>query len=343
MNAGNPYRLEPITPEGALELYLDEMQQELSQATLYSRKSRIGHFLRWCEEKGIDNLNDLTGRHMHEYRIWRRDEGNLKKVSLKGQMDTMRAFTRWCESIDAVHVDLSTKVISPTLSVDEGTRDVMLTSEQAEGVLDYLAKYEYASLPHVVVSLLWHTMMRRGAARALDLSDYHRDEQYLSVVHRPETGTAIKNGKRGERLVALSDPMCALLDDWIADKRPDVQDEYGREPLLTTEYGRVSAQTIQTYVYAVTRPCVYTGECPHERDTETCEAAQRKQFASRCPSSISPHAIRRGSITHWLNRDVPMQVVSDRANVSQDILDKHYDRRSEHDKMEQRRRYLDNI
>jgi len=35
--------------------------------------------------------------------------------------------------------------------------------------------------------------------------------------------------------------------------------------------------------------------------------------------------------------------VSDRMDVSRDVLDKHYDRRSEEVKLEQRRGYLDHI
>ncbi|MFB6187897.1 MAG: site-specific integrase, partial [Halobacteriaceae archaeon] len=65
--------------------------------------------------------------------------------------------------------------------------------------------------------------------------------------------------------------------------------------------------------------------------------------ASQCPSSKSPHAVRRGAATHWLNEDLPERVVSDRANMSPEILRKHYDRRSPRDRMEQRRGYLDNI
>lgn len=52
---------------------------------------------------------------------------------------------------------------------------------------------------------------------------------------------------------------------------------------------------------------------------------------------MNPHAIRRGSITHYLTNDVPVEIVSDRMNVSRDVLDKHYDRRDEEVKLEQRR------
>jgi hypothetical protein len=40
---------------------------------------------------------------------------------------------------------------------------------------------------------------------------------------------------------------------------------------------------------------------------------------------------------------MPEKVVSDRADVSEDVLEEHYDSRSKMEKMEQRRGYLDNI
>lgn len=65
--------------------------------------------------------------------------------------------------------------------------------------------------------------------------------------------------------------------------------------------------------------------------------------ASKCPDSVAPHAIRRGAITHYLAEDTPAKVVSDRMNVSQDVIDEHYDHRSEREKMEQRREFLNRL
>jgi integrase len=209
-------------------------------------------------------------------------------------------------------------------------------------VLAHLAKYDYASLKHVSLTLLWKTMMRIGAAHALDLEDYHREEQYLEIVHRPDNGTAIKNKNRGERFVALSEETCALLNDWIETKRPNVTDDFDRNPLLTTNQGRMAKSTLRDYCYQETRPCSISGNCPDDRDLNDCKATHR-DFAAECPFNVSPHAIRRGSITNALNNDVPSQVVGDRANVSQSVLEKHYDRRTQKEKMEQRRGFLDNI
>jgi hypothetical protein len=73
-----------------------------------------------------------------------------------------------------------------------------------------------------------------------------------------------------------------------------------------------------------------------------CEATFSSRY-SKCPFNASPHDIRRGSITHYLTEDVPEKVVSDRMNVSKDVLDKHYDKRSEEVKVEQRREYLEGL
>src|SRR6056297_1143558 len=111
--------LEPLRPDEAVELYLEDRKSELAKATQYAHSSRIGHFIRWCDEQGIDNLNELTGRTLHRYRLWRRADGNLAPPSEKSQMDTLRVFIRWCGTIDAVPTDLWSKVVSPSLADGE--------------------------------------------------------------------------------------------------------------------------------------------------------------------------------------------------------------------------------
>jgi hypothetical protein len=99
---------------------------------------------------------------------------------------------------------------------------------------------------------------------------------------------------------------------------------------------------LRKYCYEFTRLCVYEKEYPHDRDPESCEATETENAYS-CPSIVSPHAFRRGSITHHLNSDVPKTGVSDRANVSQEVLDQHYDQRSKRYKVQRRRKYPENI
>jgi len=62
---------------------------------------------------------------------------------------------------------------------------------------------------------------------------------------------------------------------------------------------------------------------------------------SKCPSSVTPYPIRRGYITYLLASGVPVEVVSERCNVSPSIIDEHYDVRSAEDTMRQRQQVLE--
>lgn len=340
--------LEPLSPEAALELHLNRMGENHTESTVRSHKSRLQFFINWCAMENIENLNNLSGRDILRYRTWRRRQNGkrdepISEATLKTALDTLRVYLRTGVKADGVHHQLPEQIDPPSLSESEASRDVMLSHERAQRIITHLRKYEYASLLHATVELIWHTGMRRGSARSLDLSHYHSDERYLSLTHRPDTDTPLKNGTDGERPVALSDDMCTVLDDYLDNTRPDVKDDYGREPLLATSHGRPHAMTIQKYAYAATRPCHIGTDCPHDKDPNECDAAVRKQDASKCPSSVSTHALRRGALTHWLSQDWQVEHVSDRADVSPSVLEKHYDSRSELEKMEQRRKNLDSI
>jgi len=64
--------LEPTEPERVLELYIADRENNVSQAMIYSHRSRLGHFIRWCnEEANITNLDELSDRQLHKFRIRR--------------------------------------------------------------------------------------------------------------------------------------------------------------------------------------------------------------------------------------------------------------------------------
>jgi len=94
--------LEPIDPETALDMHFADRGSDITDATHYSDKSRLGPFVRWRAEQGIENLNDQTGRQLDEYRRWRRNEGDISPVTEKTPTDTLRGFIRWPGSIDGV-------------------------------------------------------------------------------------------------------------------------------------------------------------------------------------------------------------------------------------------------
>jgi integrase len=202
-------------------------------------------------------------------------------------------------------------------------------------VLHAMYDAEIAYTDHMVGRLIEHL-------RSLDLGDWDSEGLLLHVRHQPESETPLKNGTEAERAIAVGEHYAEVIDDYVRINRDDVRDEYGREPLVTTQQGRISNGTIRETVYRVTRPCIVGRECPHGRDESECEALESYQ-SSKCPSSRSPHTIRRGAITRMLRKGVPEEVVSDRSNATPDVLEQHYDQRSERERAERRREFLDDV
>lgn len=330
--------LDPLEPAVGKEMYLDSRRRELAEATLQSHDYRLRQFVQWCEEDGIDNLNDFTGRDIHRFRVKRREEDGLATASMKGQLATLRMFLRFCASVDAVASGLDEKIILPKTTTEDA-RDEMVSSDRAREILEHLHQFRYATLEHALLAVIWNTGLRVGAATGLDIEDYNAEEQYLATVHRPKEGTSLKNRERGERLVGLSKSVCKILNDWLSVNHPGVEDEYGRDPLFATKLSRLSKNRARTIAYQYTRPCVYADECPHDRDIDTCEARPTSE-SHLCPSALSPHPFRRGAITYHLQEDTPEKVVSDRMDVGLDVLERHYDQRSAKEKLRQRRKYL---
>lgn len=329
--------LQPLTPAKAVAMYLDHRQADLSAKSLQNYRYRLARFVDWADASDLDNINNLTGRQLHEFRIWRADQ--VKRVTLVNELRTLQKFLEFCASVDAVEDGLRERVLIPDLKPGDETADDILEADRAQAILRHLERYHYASREHVILALLWHLGIRLGTLRAIDRGDVDLEAGLVAIRHRPETDTPLKNGQSAERYVNVSEHYCEVIADYIDHDRDDVVDDHGREPLITSRQGRLTAVPIRQLVYRITQPC-YIGECPHDRDPATCEWIERYR-RNECPSSRSPHAIRRGSITHHLRSGSPQQVVQERSNVSQEVLERHYDSRTEREKAVARREWLE--
>lgn len=325
----------------ATEEYIEAQKHNSAESTVQNYTYRLKQFLEFCERAGLEETEELDGRKIEKYKRDRVERDDVNPVTLQQQMRTFRHFIKWCEANELVDDGLADRMIIPGTTPEQRVRNDALDTERAENIIEYLVKFEWATKPHLVFHILWETGMRLGCLRALDVDDWCPGEPgYLVARHRPRTGTPLKLKEEGERHITVTDERLAdALDDYIAQRRPDVTDDYGREPLLATEYGRPSKGTLRETIYKVVQPCRYSGECPHGEEIEVCSMRKHGQ-RSKCPSSVYPHAIRSGAITEHLNQDVPKEIVSERTNVSQRVLDRHYDERSEEEKRERRLNHL---
>ncbi|MDB9263948.1 tyrosine-type recombinase/integrase [Halorubrum ezzemoulense] len=333
---------EDIDPETATEDWLMNEQNEVTDQTLANYSTVAKKWCQFCEEKGIDSMADVSGRTLMRFKQWRADQ---VKTSTVGQnLSCLRRFINHCENIEAVKLGLLDKV--PDVRARDNSRDEKVDAETAESILSYLHRFDYASRRHAIFELIWHTAFRTVTIRSIDIDDCYLniDAPYIELNNRPDEGTRLKNGLKSEREVSLTKSVADVLQDYINQNRFDVVDKNGRNPLFTTRQGRATKNTIRRDIRTASRPCEYGGGCPFDEDPASCNARSNRHKAGDCPGSTTGHPLRRGSITHThLDNDIPKRVVSDRCDVSVEVLTKHYDRQTEERKRQIRREYLEGV
>jgi len=201
--------LEPTTPAEAVEWYLSEREPDLTEKSLQNHEYRLGRFVEFCDEQEIENLNVLTGRDLHRFRVWRSQD--IKPVTLRGEMQTLRVFLEFCAAIEAVEQGMRERVQLPEIELEDEAREVHLDSDRAQTILDHLEQFAYASRDYVIMAILWHTGIRLGSLRAFDLRDFDPDEGCLDLRHRPDSGTGLKNKKAAERSIAVGPHYCDMI------------------------------------------------------------------------------------------------------------------------------------
>lgn len=329
--------LKQIKPDDAYDMYIDDKEKTAAPSTVKSHEDRLRYFVDWVEEDtDYTYLRDLDGLDLRRWKIWRFDDDH-SDAYIKGVQDTVRVFLRFCRDIEAVKETLPAKCPSPVGSKQRGNE---IDADFANDVLEHLDRYQYATRDHVGWLLMWYGILRLGSVHSIDVDDVDLEDGYVELEHRPQTGTRLKNQYEADRVISIRSKTTEIIGDYIANNRIDAVGEEGREPLLTTEHGRPHRNTIRKAVYSWSRPCKVGRGCPHDRDPDECEAAQRRIDSYKCPSSESTHAIRRGSISWHLRQETPKTVISDRADVSPDILDEHYSTLTKREKADAREGYL---
>ena len=340
-------KLQPLPVHEGIKSYLKSKERDISGKTRQEYRTKLEFFAEYCDSIGLENLNNVNGRVINQFKNWRAagSSDNSKMLSNKTMQDNLyllRDFIRHLEKIEAVYRGTAQKVEIPNLKPGEGVRNVELGSDRLEDILDYLATYSYASLEHVVIALCAQSGRRIGGIHSLDLDDVHidRDNPYIEFIHRGDSETRLKNGIEGEEQVNIDSDLAELLSSYIENTRIE-QCVNGRNPLLTTRFGRIGKSTIRSYFYRWTRPCKIGKECPDNREESSCEAACDKDNASKCPASEAPHAARHGYLTEMLRQGVPPEVISDRCDITEEVLREVYDERSTKEKRKSRRSLLE--
>lgn len=300
----------------------------------------------WCDDQDIDQVGDLTEWTIEQYENYAHAREDWSPVTISNKLKGLRQFLEFLGK-----KGFTDGYLHPAVSVPDLDRTQEVNTEKWDK-LDALPQIHFmrnspewfGTFGHAVTEVEWFTARRVQAISGLDLVDFTRepdeddpaDGPYIEFKHRPDEGTRLKNGLDSEGPVEISEDVADVLDYYIARERNDKRDDNGREPLFTTRQGRASNSKIRGATYIATQPCIRIA-CPHGENAKKCEYRKR-DHASKCPSSRSPHRLRTGSIQWQLDQGIDPEDVSDRVDASVDTIRRHYDLPDDRVKMENRRR-----
>lgn len=287
------------------------------------RKS-LATFETFADEADLDTLADLSLWEVGRYTDWLLEQ-EYAQATVASKQKQARRWLKWLESQGYLDVGIHLAIEPLKLEDKDQTSSQIL---RPESLREFLAFYRNstrwrATRRHALLEVIGHTGARRSCIRSLDVDDYDPDARILSFINRPESGTRLKRGDQHQRKVVLSEAPNAILEEYVVRERKRKHDDYGRKPLFTSNRGRPSKSSITGWLYQATVPCVYR-ECPHGRQRRNCEYTEQ-QHASKCPSSTSPHPVRRGSITWQLNIGRSIEDVADRAATTPSVIRRYYD------------------
>lgn len=327
-----------LSPRELVDRWLDRASLDRADQTVADYSRRLRHWVRFCESEEVESVADLEPWDVEAYDVHRRSR-DLETITLRNELMTLRQVLRYGATRGLIDESVVEAIDPPDVSKAERTDDRFLSpSEATELIKAFRAGDQRHSRQHAFLELAWWTGARMGALRGLDLDDVNFSEHWVRFRHRPGSGTPLKNGPDGERVVGINEDVAAALNGYIDGPRPSSTDDHGRRPLFATAQGRCGTNTIRVTAYYATIPCRIR-ECPHGHERPTCEFASLTNCHG-CPSSLSPHPIRSGSIMWQLNRGLRSDIVSDRVNASVDVIEDYYDKVSQLEEFRERRAHF---
>lgn len=331
-----------MTISEAIERYVQRKRPDWSGGTERTYRRNLELFVDYTAGREIESLSELTRWNVGAFTDYLLAQ-DYAKASVASRQKSIKTWLKWLEGQGLLEPGVHLAIETLKLTDDEESSDEQLDPEAARTLLAFYrdsSKWR-GTRGHAILEVLWHTGCRASGLIALDLGDFDGDAGDLMFRNRPETDTRLKRGDQHQRNVTISETPTDVLRLWCARERPSVRDDHGREPLFPSEDGRPTVDTVRYWVYEATQPCM-AEECPHGKRRPNCEWVPRNE-ASKCPSTRSPHPVRRGSITWQRNLGFSAETVAERAAATPGTIRRYYDDPDYEDELERRRSQTEDI
>lgn len=167
-----------MTVEKCIEKFLHEHAAVSSPATCSYYDIALNLFFRYLEEKGIDEVNDITREIYLDYIHHLRQTG-IKNVSVQSYCRAVKAFCKWMYFLDYIDSDFSLKVKMPA---DDSEIVVPLTNEEVKKCEEVFYTFgTYWLRNKCIFYLMLDCGLRSGEVIRLDRADINFKEHYIII------------------------------------------------------------------------------------------------------------------------------------------------------------------
>lgn len=327
--SGERRRGEPpeLSISKAIDRFIARNRPNWKGETARTYRKSLDTFEQYADDEDVESLAELERWNLGHYTDWLLEhDRDYARVTVQSKQKQARRWVKWLESQGFVDPGLHLAIEPLKLDDQEQTSSDILPPDELR---DILAWYRESgrwrgTRRHALLEVVAHIGARRSGLRSLDVDDWHPEERTLTFRNRPERGTRLKEGQQHERKVVLSEAPAEVLEEFVDWERVEQHDRHGRQPLFASQQGRPTKSTITNWMYQATIPCLRQ-ECPHNKRRHHCEWTEQTE-ASKCPSTKSPHPVRRGSITWQLNIGRDAEDVAARAATTPGVIRRYYDK-----------------
>ena len=204
-----------------------------SERTITIRDLHLKSFIRWCDDRGLDQPQDITRPILERYRrhvyYYRKKDGKPLSIATQCQrLSPIKAFFQWLTKENHILYNPASELELPRQP--KKLPQHILSIEEVEQVLDQASLHgELGIRDRAIIETLYSSGIRRMEAVNLKLYDIDLNHGTLMV----------RQGKgRKDRLVPLGERACAWLTRYIDDVRQTFVVEPDDGTLFLTEYGQ---------------------------------------------------------------------------------------------------------
>lgn len=227
----DPSALNPLRAYAAA--FLDATRAAgLSVQTALIRRHALDRFIRWCDERGVRQPQEvtraiLTRYQSHLYHARKADGAALAFSTQANRLQALKAFFKWCARENHLLYNPASELTLPKLP--HRLPQVVLKIEEVEAILNQPDVATLSGLrDRAMLETFYSTAIRRMELAQLQVFDLDTRHGTLMV----------RQGKGGrDRMVPVGARACAWCERYLNEVRPQLVAPHDEGTLFLTDYG----------------------------------------------------------------------------------------------------------